>query len=451
MAERSGVGLKGLLGGMLAMQRKSLDQAWPRGVSLATTDPRLSQWVQGGDTYTGRNVTDNSAMQVSAVWACVRILAESVGQLPWSVLQRQSNGNMVKVDGHPLGDLLNLSPNVDMTTIEFREAVQVNLGLRGNGYCFRDTNGAGRVSSLYPVESWRVTPHRKRDTGELVYNVIDRGRTEQLPREKIWHVKGFGSNGLVGFSPIGFMRQAIGLSLATEEFQARFFGNGGRPSAVASIPQWLKPDQRAEARENLLRLFSGLENAHKVQLLEGGMKLEPWAQPLDDLQFLQLRQFNLEEICRIYGVPPHRIADLSHATFSNIEQLSLEFVMFTLLPWLRRWEESANRWLLLPKERGSFTLQFNFEGLLRADTTTRGEFLSKMVAAGIMARNEARAKNNQNRVDDPGMDAYTVQSNMISVDDLQAVADAMRGNAGGKPPTGQPPAPPAPVPAPAKG
>jgi HK97 family phage portal protein len=418
MVEQSGGGVSWWRKALISMALKGSMRDSTQ--SLSTTD--VSGWNRLFNmSYTGKAVNDETAMQVSTVWACVKILAESVGMLPLGIYEKQKNGNSEKVD-HPLAEVLVHSPNADMTSQEYREAGQVNLGLQGNAYSFVERNGAGQVSSLYPIESKNVVPERDRDTGRIQFKVNDRGQWNTYPREKIWHVKGFGNTGLIGYSPIGAARQAMGISLATEEFQARFFANGARPSAVVTVPAWLDDKQRPKARENLQQLLGGLQNAHKVALLEGGMTLGEWGMPLDDLQFVELRRFQLHEICRMYRVPPHMVADLERATFSNIEQMSLEFVQFTLLPWLRRWEESAERWLLKPGDRSKYMVRFNFEGLLRADTAARSEYLAKMVANGMMSRNEARAKENLNSVTGQGMDDYTVQSNMVTVGNLDAIA-----------------------------
>lgn len=384
-----------------------------RQLSLTNEDD-VKELIGGASSVsvTGKPVTDTTAMRISAVWGCNKVLSESIGMLPIAVFERQKNGNAEKVD-HPLAHILSNAPNGDMTSVEFREAGQLSLGLRGNSYCFRDAYKDGEVYSLYPISS-TVIPKRS-DDGVITYRVLDRGKWETFPRERIWHVKGFGSDGLVGLSPVGAARESMGLAMATEEFQARFFGQGARPSAVATIPQWLKQDQRKVARENLTQLLGGLDNAHRLYLLEGGIKLEPWGEPLQDLQFLELRQFQVAEICRLYRVPPHMIADLSKATFSNIEQMSLEFVMYTLMPWLTRFEASANRWLLKPSEQRRFFVRFNVDGMLRATAKERGEFLGLMVDKGIMNRNEARGKENLNRSEQPGMDDYTVQMQMQSV------------------------------------
>lgn len=397
------------------------------GIGLSLTDPKGWAGIGGGySTHSGKAVDAEQAMQISAVWGCVRILAESIGQLPWGVYEKQKNGNAEKVD-HPLAEILTLSPNADMTTVEFREAGQTNLGLSGNGYMLKETRGSGDVSSLYPVPSTQMVPQRDRQTGAISYKFNDRGQWEVLPREKVWHLKGFGSNGLVGYNPIAYMRQAMGLALAAEEFGAKVFAKGAHPSLIVNTPVWLSDEQRPVARKVLEDMYGGLQNSHKPFLLEGGMTIDKGGSIIspEDLQLLQLRRFQLHEICRLYGVPPHMLADLERATFSNAEQLSVEFVTFCLLPWLRRWEESANRWLLKPADRSRFMVRFNFDGLLRADTAARAEYLRTMVANGLMNRNEARGKENLNRVDGKGMDDYTVQSNMISVDDLAAVAAAM--------------------------
>jgi HK97 family phage portal protein len=397
------------------------------GVELSLSNPKGWSGLLGNSTYAGKTVNDETAMQISVVWACIKILSESVGALPLGIFEKEKNGNAHQVD-HPLSEILIDAPNADMTSQEFREAKQTNLGLRGNGYSLKELRPNGNVASLYPIPAQNCVPEKDRETGLIFYKFLDRGKWETLPREKIWHIKGFGSTGLMGYSPIAMARQAMGLSLATEEFGSRFFSQGAKPSGLVKIPTWLKEDQRAIARENIAKFWQGLENAQKLVLLEGGMDYESVSMPLEDAQFLQTRRFQLHEICRIYRVPPHMVADLERATFSNIEQMSLEFVQFTLLPWLTRWERSAERWLLKPEERGRFFIRLNFEGMLRADSQARADYLTKLVANGLMSRNEARAKENMNGVQGDGMDAYTVQSNMIGVDELDAIAKSMRGS-----------------------
>jgi HK97 family phage portal protein len=271
-----------------------------------------------------------------------------------------------------------------------------------------------------------VEPQRNRETGLIEYRINDRGKWETVPRDKVWHVKGFGSNGLQGFSPIGYARQAMGVALAAEEFQARFFASGAKPSLVAKLPDWLEDDVREKAKRNLREHWGGLENSHKLQLLEGGMTLENVSMPLQDAQFIQLRGFSREEILGLYRMPPHLGGDLSRSTNNNIEQQALEFIMYTLAPYLTRIEASATKWLIPVAERSRFILRFNVEALLRADATTRAELHSKYVQNGIMNRNEVRAIEKLPRVEGQGMDDYTVQSNLMLAQDLDKIIDAAR-------------------------
>lgn len=386
-------------------------------------DTAFGKLLSSSLTYTGKSVDTSTALQISTVFACVRILAETVGNLPWAIYEKDTKtGNMTKVD-HDLGDVLCSSPNIDMTDVEFREAVVSNLGTSGNGYSFTDRRNNGSVISVYPICSDYVIPQR-RDDGTVYYKVWERGKWEEYPREKIWHVKGFGSSGLLGYSPIGMARQAAGMALAAEEFQARFFQQGAQPSWIVSIPEWLEDNQREPARKNLMELWSGQDNFHGVRFLEGGMTATQATMPLNDAQFLELRRFTVEEICRFYRIPPHMVADLERSTNNNIEQQSLEFVMYTLAPWLTRIESSATKWLFLPKDRSRFFLRFNVEGLLRADAAARAELHSKYVQNGIMNRNEVCAIEKLPKVDDPAMNEYTVQTNMSPLDKLTELVAA---------------------------
>jgi HK97 family phage portal protein len=384
-------------------------------------DAAFGRWF-GEVSNSGKSVNEQTMMSISAAWGCVRILTETIAALPWGVYQMDKTGNSVYADMHPLNDVLVSSPNIDMTSMEFREAQMLGITQRGNGYSMIERSGP-TVTSLTPIKAANCVPAMTTD-GELQYKVLDRGQWEVYPREKIWHVKGFG-DGMLGLSPLAAAREAFGTALATEEFGSKFFSNGGAPSGIVTVPNFFKEDQRKIARENLQQVMGGLGNAHKFALFEGGMKPEPWGgMPLDDMQFILLRGFSVDEICRFYRVPPHMVAKLDRATFSNIEQMSLEFVMFTLMPYFVRFESSASKWLFKPADRSKYRLRFNFEGLLRADSAARAEFLAKMLQNGVMTRNEARAKENLNRSEDDGMDDYTVQTNLTVIDMLEPLAQA---------------------------
>jgi len=401
----------------------------PRGTKAATgesyslVDAALGRFF-GTQTTSGQAVSPDSAMQVSTMWSCMRILSETIGSLPWKVYVDDGKGNAQVTDDHAVADMLVRAPNNNMTSVEYREAIALNLCQSGNTYSFLEKKPNGDPISVTPIESANVEPKQKAD-GTVYYRVLDRGQWEDYPQEKIWHVKGFGRTGLVGLSPIGAAREALGMAMATESFGARYFSQGGMPSGIVTVEKFLNKDQREIARENLQQMMGGLGNAHKFALFEGGMKPEPWGSvPLEDMQFITTRKFTIQEICRFYRIPPHMVADLERATFSNIEHMSQEFVTFTLMPYFTRFEASATRWLFKVQDRRKFFLRFNYEGLLRADTAARATFYSQALQNGYMTRNEVRGKENLPRSDDEGMDDYTVQMNMTPIDKLDAMADA---------------------------
>lgn len=421
---------------------------WGGGVTLDTTDPRLAQYFGGFGTHAGKSVNETTAMQVSTVWACVRILAEGVGQLPWHIFEKEKDGNLKRVD-HDLGDVLINAPNADMTSNEYREAVMANLGLHGNGPSFIERNASGtRVNSLYPIRACDCRARRRVDGqlvdaatysgGELVYQVNDRGRWETVPKERIWASRIFSLNGVVGLSPIGYARESIGFASALEEFGSRIFSQGLHAGVIFKYPTWMPDEKRTLMEDKINRQWTGLMRTGKPFIAEGGIEPTPGIIPPKDIEFLGLRGYGVDDICRFYLVPPHRVARLERATNNNIEQLSLEFVMYTLLPYIVKIERSADRWLFNARDRGRFVVRFNYDGLLRADSEGRSKLESVWLQNGVVNRNQVRALENMPRSDAPGMDDYSVQSNMISVEDLKLVAEAMRAKA-------SPPAAPAPA------
>jgi HK97 family phage portal protein len=384
------------------------------------------RWISG-TTASGKPATEDSMMGVAAWWCCMRILAESIGMLPWSMYRKVDARNAEQADDHWLQDVLTGSPNRDQDDVEFRETKALHLVGSGNAYSMIDRAGR-RVTALTPIQSRDVEPMVKSGTnsklqvrdGEIFFRVKDRGLAEDYPREKIWQVKLFGRDRLKGLSPLGAAREAIGGALAMEEFGNRFFSQGAMPAGTVSYPGWLTKEQREIARENVQKLVGGLGRAHQVALFEGGVKPEPWgAVNLEDLQFIFARRFSVVEICRFHRVPIYMVGELEKGSaYASVEQFSQDFVTFTLMPYLTRFEHSVSKWLLPPEERGKFFLRFNVDGLLRASSKERAEFLSSMVNNGIMNRNEVRAKENLNRSEDAGMDSFTVQTALTPIDKL---------------------------------
>jgi HK97 family phage portal protein len=423
MAEKPGARLNLLQRSLSALGLKSYA---PRVVGEGgLTDSRfvakLVSMLSGRETYTGRAIDDVSAMQISTVFACVRLLSQTMGTLPLGVYTRDDSGNAKKVD-HELADVLVDTPNEDMTSQEYVEALTTNLSLRGNGYALVDRSASGRVTRLYPMVSADVQPMRDK-LSRVVYKVA--GEKDPLPADRVWHVKGFGSNGLVGLSPIGAAAQAMGLALTMEEFSARFFGNGARMSGVVKAKEWLTEEQRPVAKALIDEMYSGASNAHKTMLLEGGMDYTQLSVTPEEAQFLLTRGFSVKEICRFFGVPPHMVADLEKSAFTNIEQQSQDFVTTGMLPLARRFEQSGARRLLSLAERKRLFLRFNFEGLLRADSAARAALYGVFLDKGVSTRNEVRALENWPRSDAKGMDDFTVQAQMVPIEKLgQAPATA---------------------------
>jgi HK97 family phage portal protein len=420
-----------------AKQAKSAG-VYPSLTTFSPTDQATIERLFGRSTYTGRAVTDDYAMAVSTVWRCVQLISQTVGSLPWAVFERLGPESAREVDDHWLADILVHSPNADMDRLQFREAKTANLAFRGNTYSLKEFRNDGTVSSLYPMPSKEVTPKRDRETGEMRYVFSDRGKPVEYPREKVFHVRLFGFDGLVGLSPLGNSRHAIALAAAAEEFGSRFFANGARISGTVTIPDWLEDEQREKAKKNLEENWSGLENAHRLRLLEGGMKYEQASATPGEAQHNELRLFQIRDICRFFGVPPHLVFDLEHGSYNNVETLASEWVMFGLLPYLVRFELAAVKQLLRPAERRKFFVRFNFEGLLRANSQERAQFYNIMLQNGVFTRNQVRQKENLNRADAPGMDDYTVQSNMALIQFLEAMVKAGaasgRGDGAGAPP-----------------
>lgn len=341
-------------------------------------------------------VTDWAALSCTAVAACTRLLAETISSLPLHVYERGAAGRK-RAEGHALQSILGRAPNVLMSAFSLRESLQAHLCLRGNAYAMIERRHRG-VAALWPLR-----PDRMRvDVGEdelgrttVVYEYQRAsGGTIVLNEADVFHLRGLGGDGIVGLSPVTLHRQAIGLALATEESGARFFRNGTRPTGVYKHPGTLSPDAFDRLKESLEQANSGLANTGKSILLEEGMDWSQVSLSHEDSQYLETRQFQAQEIARMYRVPPHMIGATSgeSMTYSNTEQASLELVTYTLLPWLVRWEQEIERKLLSPAERDRYYVKHNVDGLLRADLRSRYESYRVGILAGFLTRNEARAK-----------------------------------------------------------
>ena len=386
-----------------------------------------------GNSSAGKRVNERSAMQMTAVYSCVRILAEAVAGLPLHLYRYKEDGGKEKAIDHPLYLLLHDEPNPEMSSFVFRETLMTHLLLWGNAYAQIIRNGKGEVIALYPLMPDRMTVDRDRD-GKLYYEYTFstddaptvKGTVVRLKPSDVLHIPGLGFDGLVGYSPIAMAKNAIGMAIACEEYGAKFFANGAAPGGVLEHPGTIKDPQRV--RESWQSTFGGSGNANKIAVLEEGMKYTPIGISPEQAQFLETRKFQINEIARIFRVPPHMVGDLEKSSFSNIEQQSLEFVKYTLEPWLVRWEQSIQRTLFSPEEKKRYFAKFNVEGLLRGDYASRMSGYATARQNGWMSANDIRELENMDRIPaEEGGDLYLINGNMLPLGNAGAFADTQTG------------------------
>ena len=367
-----------------------------------------------GISSSGKSVNEKSALQTTAVYACVRILAETIASLPLHTY-RYSPGGKEKALDHPLYYLLHSEPNPEMTSFVFRETLMGHLLLWGNAYAQIIRDGRGRVLGLYPLLPSKMLVNRT-DQGILYYQYEKDGRIYFLPDTDVLHIPGLGFDGLVGYSPIAMAKNAIGMAIATEEYGAKFFANGASPGGVLEHPGVVKDP--GKIRESWNAVYQGSGNAHRVAVLEEGMKFQPIGIPPEQAQFLETRKYQLNEIARIFRIPPHMIGDLEKSSFSNIEQQSLEFVMYTLDPWVIRWEQAISRALFSDSEKRQYFVKFNVDGLLRGDYQSRMNGYAVGRQNGWLSANDIRELENLNRIPpELGGDMYLINGNMTKLAD----------------------------------
>jgi len=366
-----------------------------------------------GTSGSGKSVTVQSAIQLSTVYACVRVISETVASLPLGIYETVNDGNEKATD-HPLYRLLHDEPNSEMTSFVFREVMLAHLLLYGNSYSQIIRSGKNTVIGLYPLLPDHMDVDRD-SKGNLTYTyTTSDGKTVVMKPRDVLHIPGLGFDGVMGYSPIALEKNAIGLGIASEEYGSKFFSNGARPSGILTHPNTVKNPKAL--RESWNSAYGGSSNSNRVAILEEGMKFEPIAIPNNEAQFLETRKFQVDEICRIYRVPPHLVGNLEHATFSNIEHQSIDFAVHTIRPWLVRIEQAMNRALLSDQEKGRFFVQFNIDGLMRGDYKSRMEGYAIGRQNGWLSANDIRALENQNPIPaDQGGDAYLVNGNMISI------------------------------------
>ena len=376
-----------------------------------------------GRSTSGKTVNERTALQTTAVYACVRILSETIASLPLHVY-RYTEGGKAKDTEHVLYTLLHDEPNPDMTSFVFRETLMSHLLIWGNAYSQILRDRSGQVIGLYPLLPDQMSVHRS-EKGKLFYvynryeednpNFQEKGSIV-LSQEEVLHIPGLGFDGLIGYSPIALAKNAVGMTLACEEYGASFFGNGANPGGVLEHPGILKDP--AKVRDSWNAVYQGTRNAHKVAVLEEGMSYKQIGIPPEEAQFLETRKFQINEIARLFRIPPHMVGDLEKSSFSNIEQQSLEFVKYTLDPWVVRFEQALKKSLLLPEEKKTHFIKFNVDGLLRGDYQSRMNGYAIGRQNGWLSTNDIRELEELNPIPpEEGGDLYLINGNMTKLKD----------------------------------
>lgn len=368
-------------------------------------------------TASGVNVTETNAMKLSAVFACVRVLSESIASLPLKIYVRGPDGSKQIAYNHPLYRILHDMSNSNQTSFEFRETVVAHLNLRGNAYILKKFDSRGNITELIPLYPWNMNVKEKKEKPypyDIMYNYYDDDSFKSYNREQIIHIKGLSLNGKEGLSPIGYAREAIALGLAAEQFGGQFFGNGTNPGGTLESPNALSDAAYNRLKQDFIERRQGLKNSHGLLILEEGLKYSKTVIDPKDSQFIETRKFQNNEIARIFRVPPHMIADLDRSTFSNIEHQSIDFVMHSLRPWLVRIEQAIFMQAFTEKDRQKYFAEFNVDGFLRGDFKTRQEGYAIGRQNGWLNANDIRKLENMDSIGPEG-DVYLVNGNMIAI------------------------------------
>ena len=370
---------------------------------------RIAQQV-----HSGVNVNEDSAMKFITIYSCVRVLAETIGSLPLFLYKERRGGGSDKAYDHPLYDLLYNQPNDEMTTVTWREQQIGNQAISGNGYSLITRNARGVPVDIYPLTWTDVQSFRDPTDGKIKYRIMDRGKGEVFPASQVFHTLGMSPDGHNGYSPIRMSAESIGVGMAAAEFAARFYGQGMNVGGVLEYPTAMSDKAFTRLKEDLDLHGAGMANSWKPLILEEGAKYSRIPMPLNDAQFVETRKFSRDEICGLFRVPPHMIANLERSTNNNIEHQGIEFVKYSLLSYLIGWEKTINWKLLTPADRqAGYYAKFNVEGLLRGDYKSRQEGLAIQRQNGVINADEWRGMEEQNPIGGMDGQAYLVNGNMM--------------------------------------
>ncbi len=390
--------------------------------SLANPTQWLIDYFAGRESKSGVKVDEESALYCTAVYACIRLLSNTLASLPLILYKRLDRGKE-RAKTHPVYRLLHDRPNPEMPSYIFRQTLMAHILIYGNAYAQIVRNGRGNIVQLWPLRPDKMTVERDEKTKELVYTYEGVNPAKTFKKDEIFHIPGLGYDGIQGYSSIKLLNEAIGLSLATEQFGAMFFGEGTHPSGVITMPsdKTLGKDPNPTFLKSLKEGFSGLGKSNKLMVLEDGMKLDLVGVDPEKAQAIETRQHQVTEIARFYGVQPHMIGDLSRATNNNIEEQGLEFVIYTLRPWLVCWEQYSNMQVLSDNDQKDYFFEFLIDGLLRGDSKAKAEYYSKAINTGWFSINDILELENRNPIE--GGDRHFIQQGMMPLDKVDEVLE----------------------------
>jgi len=371
----------------------------------------------GGTTRSGASVTADSAMSLAAYYACINNISKAIGMVPFITYRRVADGKERATD-HPLYPLLHDAPSVEMGSMTFRQTLTAHMLGWGNGYAEIERADSGAPRALHPIHPSRVTV-RRNDSGYIVYEVrpsmdgMRRGeKARVLLSDDMFHVHGLGGDGLTGYSVLRLAAECLGLGLSAQEFAAAFYGNGAVPGGVLEHPKVLKDQAKDYLRKSMEDRHRGADKAHTMLILEEGMKYSRTSIPPNEAQFLETRQFSVEEVCRWFDMPPHRIQHLLRSTNNNIEHQGLEFKTHTITPWATIWREECQRKLVPIREQATIFAELLLDMLDTVDRVAKAEYYSKQVASGVMSINDVRRIENLNPIGPEG-DEHYIQGAMV--------------------------------------
>jgi len=369
-----------------------------------------------------QSISKERALQLSTVWSCVKVISETIASLPISLYEKDANNKRYVLFNNPLHTLIGEQPSSIYNSFGFFERALIDLCLDGNFFAYIERNNGGLPTQIIPIQCDDVSVYVSPDGREVYYNIEQNNSipypiTGKVSSDNILHIKGISTDGIIGKSPIQTAAESLGISLSIEQFAGSFFKNGASVGGILKHPGTLKPETAKRLRASWNQSYSGSINAGKTAILEEGMEFSPRQIPNNQAQFLETRQYQVSDICRIFRVPNHLVNDLQNATYSNIEAQQIDFTTHTISPWIKRIEMALNQKLIPFNQKGKQYFKFNLTALLRGDSKSRADYYRTLVNIGVMSPNEVRNFEDMNYMGEESDKVY-MQSNMMPLDKL---------------------------------